>query len=132
MLTLAIMLEPKSKYLHNLRARRGLHLSILLSFFCPSTHSNLNGLWYPRNSHDKYAEAQRYSVKKMFLEISQNSQKKTCAKVSFLIAGLRRATLLKKRLCHIFKNIFFHIIHLVAAMVKTCVNAKAYTQIVLV
>ena len=31
MLTLAIMLEPKSKCLHNLRARGLLHLSILLS-----------------------------------------------------------------------------------------------------
>ena len=32
MLTLAIMLEPKSKCLHNLRARGGLYLSILLSW----------------------------------------------------------------------------------------------------
>ena len=29
------------------------------------------------------AVAQRYSVKKVFLEISQNSQENTCAKVSF-------------------------------------------------
>ena len=28
---------------------------------------------------------QRYSVKKVFLEISQNSQENTCARVSFLI-----------------------------------------------
>ena len=39
---------------------------------------------------------------KVFLEISQNSQKNTCARVSFLIKlqawGLRQATLLKKRL----------------------------------
>ena len=35
----------------------------------------------------------------MFLEILQNSQEKTCARVSFLIKlGLRPATLLKKRL----------------------------------
>ena len=38
----------------------------------------------------------------MFLEISQNSQKNTCARVSLLhkVAGLRSATLLKKRLWH--------------------------------
>ena len=45
------------------------------------------------------AVAQRCSVKKVFLEISQNSQENTCARVSLLIvAGLRSATLLKKRL----------------------------------
>ena len=40
--------------------------------------------------------------KKVFLEISQNSQENICARVSFLIklhaSGLRLATLLKKRL----------------------------------
>ena len=44
------------------------------------------------------AVAQRYSVKKVFLEISQNSQENTCARVSFLIKFLRPANLLKKRL----------------------------------
>ena len=44
---------------------------------------------------------QRCSAKKMFLEISQNSQENTCARVFFKkIAGLRPATLLKKRLWH--------------------------------
>ena len=40
--------------------------------------------------------------KKMFVETSQNSQENTCAKVSFFnkVAGLRSATLLKKRLWH--------------------------------
>ena len=33
----------------------------------------------------KEAVAKRYSVKKVFLEISQNSQENTCARVSFLI-----------------------------------------------
>ena len=50
-----------------------------------------------------YAEAvvQRYSVKKVFLEISQNSQENSCARVSFLIVvGLRAASLLRKRLYH--------------------------------
>ena len=51
------------------------------------------------------------------LQISQYSLENTCARVSLIIkvAGLRSATLLKKRLCHryfpgfykIFKNIFF-------------------------
>ena len=43
------------------------------------------------------------SLKKVFLKISQNSQKNTCARVSTLIklnkvAGLTTATLFKKRL----------------------------------
>ena len=41
------------------------------------------------------AVAQRCSVKKVFLEISQNSQENTCARDSFLIEP---ATLLKKDL----------------------------------
>ena len=40
----------------------------------------------------------RCSVKKVFLEISQNSQENTCARVSFLIKLQTPATLLKKRL----------------------------------
>ena len=51
---------------------------------------------------DTEAVARRCSVKKVFLDISQNSQENTCVKVSFLIklqaSGLRPATLLKKRL----------------------------------
>ena len=49
-----------------------------------------------RSSH------RRYSVKKLFLEIWQNSQENTCARVSFFnkVASLRPATLLKKRLWH--------------------------------
>ena len=39
--------------------------------------------------------AQRCSVKKVLLEISQNSQENTCAKVSFLI----KLQALGKRLC---------------------------------
>ena len=41
------------------------------------------------------------SLKRMFLRISQNSQKNTCARVFFNKgAVLRPAALLKKRLCH--------------------------------
>ena len=57
--------------------------------------------YFKQNSE---AVVQRCSVKKVFLEISQNSQENTCARVSFLIklqdSGLRTATLLKKRLWH--------------------------------
>ena len=47
------------------------------------------------------AVVQRCSVKKVFLEIPQNSQENSCARVSFLInLQARPATLLKKRLWH--------------------------------
>ena len=44
----------------------------------------------------------RCFIKKVFLTICQNSQEYTCAKVSFFnkVAGLKPATLLKKRLWH--------------------------------
>ena len=52
----------------------------------------------------KEAVVQNYSVKKVFLEIPQNSHENTSARVSFLInlqaLGLRPATLLKRRLWH--------------------------------
>ena len=41
----------------------------------------------------------RCSVKKMFLEISQNSQENTCARISLLIK-LQASTLFKKSLWH--------------------------------
>ena len=48
------------------------------------------------------AVVRRYSVKKVFLKVSQNSREGICARVSFSnkVAGLRPATLLKKRLWH--------------------------------
>ena len=48
------------------------------------------------------AVIRRYSLKKVFFKISRNSQENTCARVSFFnkVAGLRPATLLKKRLWH--------------------------------
>ena len=36
-------------------------------------------------AHKREAVAQRYSVKKVFLEISQNLRQNTCARVYFLI-----------------------------------------------
>ena len=51
------------------------------------------------------AVVRRCSVKKVFLEITQNLQENTCARVSSLIKlqawGLRQATSLKKRLWHL-------------------------------
>ena len=50
---------------------------------------------------DTKAVARRCSVEKVFLEISQNSRKNTCVRVSFLTKlQARPATLLKKRLWH--------------------------------
>ena len=47
------------------------------------------------------AVVRRCSVKKVFLEISENSQENTCVRVSFLIKlQAAPATLLKKRLWH--------------------------------
>ena len=56
----------------------------------------------PNHINQRYAEAvvRRCSVGKVFLEISENSQENTCARVSFLIKLQRPATLLKKRLWH--------------------------------
>ena len=72
------------------------------------------------------AVVQLCSVKKVFLKISQNSQKNTCVRVSFFnkVAGLRLATLLKKKLlaqvfscenCEISKNTLLYKTPLVAA-----------------
>ena len=46
------------------------------------------------------AVTQRCSVKKVFLEISSNSQENTCTRVFFFnkVAGVRPATLFKKRI----------------------------------
>ena len=57
----------------------------------------------------KTAEAvsQRCSVKKLFLEILQNSQENTCARVSFRVVGLMPGTLLKKRLWQRFFSVNF-------------------------
>ena len=50
----------------------------------------------------------RRSLKKVFLEISQNAQENTCARVTFLITfQARPATLLKKRLRHKYFPVHF-------------------------
>ena len=55
------------------------------------------------------AVAQRRSVKKMFLKISQNSQEDACARISFLIK------LSSCEFCKIFKNTYFYRTSLVVA-----------------
>ena len=54
--------------------------------------------WFQKQPPEVFYE------KKVFLEISQNSQKNTCVRVTFLIklqaSGLTPATLLKKSLWH--------------------------------
>ena len=76
-----------------------------------------------------YSEAvpQRCSVKKVFLEISQNSQESTCARVSFLTKlqakacnFIKKATLAQAFSCEVFeisKNTFSYRTPLVAASV---------------
>ena len=58
----------------------------------------------------------RCSVKKVFLEISQNLKENTCVRVSFLIKILKKILCIKKdtltqvfsfKFCEISKNIFF-------------------------
>ena len=56
------------------------------------------------------------SVKKVFLQISENSQEKTCARVSFLIKLEAPEILLKKEaLAQVFSCEFYEISHLVVA-----------------
>ena len=54
--------------------------------FCNSIWTALSNLSVSRRSKfSSLSSHQRCSVKKVFLEISQNSQENTCARVSFLI-----------------------------------------------
>ena len=55
----------------------------------------------------------RCSVKKVFLEISQNSQENSCAKVSFLTL----AQVFSFEFCEIFENTFFYRTPMVAASI---------------
>ena len=74
--------------------------------------------------HRAEAVVQSCSVKKVFLEISQNSQENICARVSFLIKlqadcnFIKKETLaqvLAREFCVISKNTFLHRTPLVAA-----------------
>ena len=63
-----------------------------------------------QTNYDKLAEAlaRSCSIKQLFFEILQNSPEDTCTRVSFFkkVAGLRPATLLKKRLAQVFSSEF--------------------------
>ena len=83
------------------------------------------------------AVAQTCSVKKVFLEILQNSQESICARVSFLIKlQALPASLLKKRLaqvfsfefCKISKNIFFYRTPLVAASIYSTIPISCISE----
>ena len=75
------------------------------------------------------AVAQRCSVKKVFLEISQNSQENTCARASFLIKlqswacnfikDEALAQVFSYEFCEISKNTFFYGAPPVAASAKS-------------
>ena len=76
-----------------------------------------------KNFNHPEAVAQRCYVKKVFLEISQNSQENTCARVSFLIKLQASCNFIKKEtlalvfsceFCGISKNTFIHRTPLVA------------------
>ena len=58
--------------------------------------------WLKKKKERTEAVAQRCSMKKVFLEILENSKESTCARVPFfnIVAGQRPATLSKKRLWH--------------------------------
>ena len=86
------------------------------------------------------AVVRRCSVKKVFLEISQNSKENTCARVSFLIkfASHRSATLLKKetltqvfscKFCEISKDNFSYRIPPVAASIKQPLMVESLLEI---
>ena len=61
------------------------------------------------------AVAPRCSVRKVFKEISQNSQENTCARVSFLIKLQTLAQVFSCEFCEISKNTFSYRTPLVAA-----------------
>ena len=78
----------------------------------------MSAVWVKLNTFEPVVG--RCSVKKVSLNVLQNSQGNTCARASFLIRlqawGVRPATILKKRLvqvfsyefCGIFKNTYFY------------------------
>ena len=70
------------------------HSSLLLRDHNVNTSFYMHVLCHPGNDKSvflplsiftKEAVVQRRSVKKLFLEVSENSQENTCARVSFLI-----------------------------------------------
>ena len=74
------------------------------------------------------AVVQSCSVKKMFLNFSQNSRENTCARASFLIKLQTLAQVFSREFCEIFKNTYFYGTPLVDAseecahVVSSCSN----------
>ena len=83
---------------------------VAVNYFCEKLHLRESGIYsestkiYGRLSiwYKNRRVSRRCSIKKVFLEISQNSQENTCTRVSFFnkVAGLRPVTLLKERVWH--------------------------------
>ena len=72
------------------------------------------------------AVVQRCSVKKMFLEIPQNSQENTCARVSFLIKLQAEAQVFSCEFCEISKITFFDRTPLMSASHSSSYPADIY------
>ena len=84
----------------------------ILRALCLNKGDHIREVTYEKKCYVLEAFFRNCSVKKVFLKNSQNSQENICVRVSFLIklqasdlffnkvAGLKPATLLKKRLCH--------------------------------
>ena len=71
-------------------------LFVLVKNHITKYNTNVRLMWQMQ-SHLTEAVSRRCSIKKVFLEISQNSQENTCARVSFLIK-------LQASVCNIIKK----------------------------
>ena len=92
------------------------HNTIWLNCLYCKTVKTSTGIFFP-SSVKKHSNAKRCPVKKVILEIWQNSQENTCARISFLIKLRAVPSTSSKRdsgtggffceFCEIFKNTFF-------------------------
>ena len=92
---------------------------LLLCEKCP--YSEFFGLYFPIFGLNTEAIVRRCSVKKVFLEISQNSRENTCARVTFLMKFIKKETtaqVFSCIFCKITKNTFFRRTPLVAVSVN--------------
>ena len=70
------------------------------SFYKCSRYTKIIKIKFSDHQSYSKAVARKCSVKKEFSKISQNGQERTCVRSLFFYAGLRPATLLKKRVRH--------------------------------
>ena len=91
-------------------------------------------LTLPRSSH------QRCFVKKVFLEVSLNSQENTCARVSFLAKFQAACNFIKKenlpqvfscKFCEISKNTFSYRTHKTPPVAAPVFPSRAFQKVVL-